>query len=165
MVLSTDLFTDNEQWDLVDIVGEIYQTEAVMTVRITIKRRPFFHIAVIILPNLTIYFLSGLIFWIPVDSGEKISFGVTLLLAQAVSFGTLSEMFPASSLNFPILGIAVCAMTLHVGFLCLIATSGTCFYCNDSWLPHYPFKISEFCLVLFQGPKLVPASVSFMDQL
>ena len=125
MNLNTHQYSQNEQWELVKITAEIDNIHIVsMTIGITIQRRPLFHIAVIILPNLTIYFLSGLIFWIPVDSGEKISFGETLLLAQTVSFGTLSEMFPASSLNFPILGIAVCAMTLHVGLLCLVAILG-----------------------------------------
>ena len=125
MNLNTHQYSQNEQWELVEITAEIDNIHTVsMTIGITIQRRPLFHIAVIILPNLTIYFLSGLTFWIPVDSREKISFGVTLLLAQAVSFGTLSDIFPAASLNFPIPGIAVCAMTLNHGFLCLVAILG-----------------------------------------
>ncbi|XP_075254612.1 acetylcholine receptor subunit alpha-type unc-63-like [Convolutriloba macropyga] len=75
----------------------------------------------IIFPATALYFLSGLTFLLPADSGEKVSFAVTLLLAQFLSFVTLSEIFPASSLNFPKLAYFVAVVTSHMSFNCLLS--------------------------------------------
>ena len=42
--------------------------------------------------------------FLPVESGEKISLGITILLAQTVNLLILSNILPASSKFFPILG-------------------------------------------------------------
>ena len=57
-------------------------------------KRFFFHISV----------LAVLSIYIPVESGEKIGLGVTLLLAQVVNLLILSSLLPASSQFFPQLG-------------------------------------------------------------
>ncbi len=41
---------------------------------------------------------------LPVESGEKIGFGVTLLLAQVFNMVVLSSLIPTSSQDFPELG-------------------------------------------------------------
>ena len=87
-----------------------------MTVEIKINRRHLFYFVIFMLPNILLYILPALVFFIPIESGEKISFSITILLAFVVSFGTTADLLPASSLNFPIiaslLGADVTQMTL-----------------------------------------------------
>ena len=68
------------------------------------------------LPNMLLYILSGLVYLVPPESGEKLSLAITVLLAAIVSFGTIADILPASSRNFPVVaifvGIAVTQMTL-----------------------------------------------------
>ena len=75
---------------------------------------------IFLIPNSLLYLLSGLVFIIPVESGEKISYAITILLAQFVSLGMIYELLPASSLTFPRIGYfceaAICHMALDVFF-------------------------------------------------
>merc|ERR1712226_502216 len=54
----------------------------VITIHLGLKRRNLFHVLLFLIPNSILYLLSGLVYLIPVDSGEKVSFAVTVLLAQ-----------------------------------------------------------------------------------
>ena len=95
-----------------------------LSVKLRLKRRHLFYTVFVVCPNLILYSLSGLSFLLPTDSGEKVSFSVTLVLAQMVSFGTLTSIFPASSLNFPLLAYFVLVVTLHMSILCFCAVMG-----------------------------------------
>ena len=88
------------------------------------QRRSLFYVLTLMFPSCSLYMLSGLILILPVESGEKVSFAVTLLLAQFVTFGTLTAIFPASSLHFPILAYFVSAVAIHMSILCCIAILG-----------------------------------------
>ncbi|XP_075254530.1 neuronal acetylcholine receptor subunit beta-3-like [Convolutriloba macropyga] len=105
-----------------------------LSVNLRLKRRHLFYAVFIVCPNVILYVLSGLTFLLPTDSGEKVSFSVTLLLAQVVSFGTLTSVFPASSLNFPLLAYFVLAVTLHMSFLCFCAVIVVSIHINCSQL-------------------------------
>ena len=118
-----------------------------MVMEIKLIRRHLFYAVIFMLPNVLLYALSALVFLVPVESGEKISFSITILLAFVVSFGTISELLPASSLNFPIiayfLGAAVTQMTLDtilatVGKIALIELcfSNNCFF----WITSRKFR-------------------------
>ena len=60
---------------------------------------------VLLVPSTLVGFLPMLTFLIPVEMGEKISLGVTVLLAQIVELLVLSEILsPSSAEGFPIFG-------------------------------------------------------------
>ena len=69
--------------------------------RLKLKRRHYFYSVVFTTPLLTTYIFSGAVFLVPVDSGEKVSFAITMLLAQTVSCATITSFLPASSLHIP----------------------------------------------------------------
>ena len=80
------------------------------------KRSPFFYLMVLLIPTTLLGFLPILSFLIPVEMGEKISLGVTVLLAQIVELLVLSEILPPSSTqDFPIFGrFMICLIFLIV---------------------------------------------------
>ncbi|XP_075239521.1 acetylcholine receptor subunit alpha-type unc-63-like [Convolutriloba macropyga] len=92
-----------------------------MVFTIKLKRKPLFYTMILIVPIVTVYMLSGLTFLLPSDSGEKVGFAMTELLAQIVAFATLSNIFPASSDNIPLLLHFVSVITLHMALLCLVS--------------------------------------------
>ncbi|XP_035825946.1 neuronal acetylcholine receptor subunit alpha-6 [Aplysia californica] len=66
-----------------------------------LKRRPTFFLLNILLPVVFLSLLNILVFIIPVNSGEKISYGITVLLAVSVFLSIVSSMLPRSSDKVP----------------------------------------------------------------
>jgi hypothetical protein len=61
-----------------------------------------FHFLTLLLPNLVLALLAGLVFALPVQSGEKMSFNMSLLLAFTVNMSVLVQHMPSSSINVSI---------------------------------------------------------------
>nr|KAI8757366.1 acetylcholine receptor subunit beta-like 1 [Biomphalaria glabrata] len=76
-------------------------TRSLIEVTIVMKRRPTCFIFNILLPVVLLSFLNIFVFVIPAESGEKISYGLTMLLALSVYLSTVSGMIPRSSLTLP----------------------------------------------------------------
>ena len=58
----------------------------------------------LIIPCVGISCLSVLVFYLPADSGEKMSLCVSILLSLTVFFLLLAEIIPSTSLTVPLLG-------------------------------------------------------------
>ena len=129
-------YQDNDQWEVLRPVVFIEKRSKMNIAEygsvslyedfadLIIKRRSLFSILFLIFPTDLLYVLSSFTFFLPVDSGEKVSYAVTLLLAQIVSFGTLGNLFPPSSKNVPKLVYFVVAVTVHMSISCLLAIFG-----------------------------------------
>ena len=91
---------------------------------LTIQRDPKFYTYIFVVPIVMLYILSPLVFLLPVESGEKISMSITLLLAQIVSMGVIAEVLPASSTNFPIVSYFLCLSVFHMGVQTLLTVIG-----------------------------------------
>jgi hypothetical protein len=66
---------------------------------IYIRRRILYYLFNIILPCIWLSILSLVGFWLPPDSGEKITLGITVLLAFSVFMLLIAENIPATSGN------------------------------------------------------------------
>ena len=95
-----------------------------MTMELKIERRNLFYAIIIVLPNWLLYCLSSFVFVLPVESGEKMSFSITILLAEIVSFASIADILPASSLNFPKVGCFVCVAVIQTSLSSLLAMLG-----------------------------------------
>ena len=86
--------------------GEKNYSYTVVEVRfhIELKRKPFYYVMNVIIPTVVLALLSTLTFLIPADSGEKLSMGVSVLLAFTVFMLILSDNTPQTSDNPPLLG-------------------------------------------------------------
>ncbi|XP_075255777.1 neuronal acetylcholine receptor subunit alpha-5-like [Convolutriloba macropyga] len=122
---------ENDQWEIVyPITTKVIQDTYLnsndlhftnLQVHVKLVRRPRYYQVVLVFPIVTIYTFSMLTFAVPPESGEKVGFAVTFLLAEIVAFATLSEVLPESSIDFPIILYFVSIVTLHMCFLCLVA--------------------------------------------
>ena len=100
------------EWDLLEISvlrNEMYykccnEPYPDVTFYITMRRRTLFYLFNIIFPCLWLTVLSLLGFWLPPDSGEKITLGITVLLAFSVFMLLIAESMPATSEFVPLIG-------------------------------------------------------------
>ncbi len=69
----------------------------------TLRRQPMYYILTIFIPAAILSLLILLVFLLPVESGEKIGLGITVLLAFSVYMLILSEITPHTSENVPLL--------------------------------------------------------------
>ncbi|XP_055894108.1 acetylcholine receptor subunit alpha-like [Biomphalaria glabrata] len=101
------LFIPHVEWDLISTYVKrtdvpnppiTYQT---VNISFLLKRRPDFLLLNTILPVVFLSFLNIMVFIIPAESGEKIGFGITVLLALAVFLSMVSTMLPRSSKTMP----------------------------------------------------------------
>ncbi|EPQ14706.1 Neuronal acetylcholine receptor subunit alpha-9 [Myotis brandtii] len=73
-----------------------------VTFTLLLKRRSSFYIVNLLIPCVLISFLAPLSFYLPAASGEKVSLGVTILLAMTVFQLMVAEIMPASE-NVPLI--------------------------------------------------------------
>merc|ERR1719264_296782 len=75
-----------------------------ITFNITMRRKTLFYTVNLIIPCMGISFLTVLVFYLPSDSGEKVSLSISILLSLTVFFLLLGEIIPPTSLVVPLLG-------------------------------------------------------------
>ncbi|KAG8188790.1 hypothetical protein JTE90_009184 [Oedothorax gibbosus] len=100
------------EWDVMDVPAR--RTEKFyscceepypdITFNITLRRKTLFYTVNLIIPCVFISFLSVLVFYLPSDSGEKVSLSISIVLSLGVFFLLLSEIIPPTSLTVPLLG-------------------------------------------------------------
>ncbi|XP_070174356.1 acetylcholine receptor subunit alpha-like 2 [Littorina saxatilis] len=117
------------EWELIDVRvrrTEMYYAcceEPYPDVRFTIiiRRKTLYYLFNIIFPCLWLTILSLLGFWLPPDSGEKITLGITVLLAFSVFMLLIAESMPATSEFVPLIGIYL-TVTMAMTSMSIILT-------------------------------------------
>ncbi|CAC5421489.1 unnamed protein product [Mytilus coruscus] len=79
-------------------------------VKLTIKRESLYFTVMIIIPTLLFSLLNPLVFVLPVESGERVSLSVTLLLSYTIFLTLASASIPTSSKPMCVLLIVMVAM-------------------------------------------------------
>ncbi|KAG7514247.1 neuronal acetylcholine receptor subunit alpha-9-like [Solea senegalensis] len=74
-----------------------------VTYILMLKRKASFYVFNLLIPCVMISFLAPLGFYLPADSGEKVSLGVTVMLALTVFQLLVAEIMPPSE-NVPLIG-------------------------------------------------------------
>lgn len=105
-------FYSSVEWDLLEVTAmknersypccpEIYPD---ITFSITMRRKTLFHTVNLIIPCVAISFLTVLVFYLPSDSGEKVTLCISILLSLTVFFLLLAEIIPPTSIVVPLIG-------------------------------------------------------------
>ncbi|XP_072046738.1 neuronal acetylcholine receptor subunit alpha-7-like [Amphiura filiformis] len=122
-------FTENGIWDLVivDMERHVMQWDGYggypeLLYTLVLSRRPLFHVLTMILPCALLSLLNLMVFILPTESGEKVSFGITNVLALVVFLQLVGETMPPSSDKMPIVIIYYFTPMIVTG--CLAVTSG-----------------------------------------
>ena len=110
-VVDLSNYVSNGEWELIDIVIErnvVYyacceEPFPDVTFIIYIRRRTLYYLYNIIFPCVMMSALTLLVFCLPPDSGEKITLGITVLLAFSVFLLRMGEDLPETSEFIPLL--------------------------------------------------------------
>ncbi|XP_019640249.1 PREDICTED: neuronal acetylcholine receptor subunit alpha-7-like [Branchiostoma belcheri] len=121
------VFTKNEEWILNAVPMErrvaIYpccpEPYVSIIVKLQLERRSYFYMFNMVLPCIVLMVLNVFGFYIPPDSGERLGFSMTILLALVVFLQVLSDSLPKTSTTTPQLGQFFAATIGLVGFSCL----------------------------------------------
>ena len=105
-------FYFNVEWDILNVTATWREKSfpccdisyPYILFNITLRRRPLFYSLSLIMPCLSISGLTVLVFYLPSDSGEKITLSISILLALTVFFLLLSDINPPTSFVIPLIG-------------------------------------------------------------
>lgn len=106
-------FYQSHEWDVMSVPAkrnvaysplskEFYPD---ITFNITLRRKTLFYTCNLIIPCVGISFLTVLTFYLPSESGEKISLCISILLSLTVFVLLLNDLIPPTSLVVPLIGM------------------------------------------------------------
>ncbi|XP_066196339.1 neuronal acetylcholine receptor subunit alpha-10 [Sylvia atricapilla] len=104
-------FVENVEWEMLGMpatrnvitYGCCSEPYPDVTYTLLLRRRASFYVFNLLLPCIMVSFLAPLGFYLPADSGEKVSLGVTVLLALTVFQLLVAESMPPSE-SVPLIG-------------------------------------------------------------
>ncbi|XP_078415994.1 5-hydroxytryptamine receptor 3A [Cetorhinus maximus] len=119
------VFMNQGEWELlyVDTQFNEFNLErgvsdgyAEMRFFLVIRRRPLFYAVSLLLPSMFLMVMDIIGFYLPPDSGERVSFKITLLLGYSVFLIIVSDTLPATAIGTPLIGVyfVVCMALLVI---------------------------------------------------
>ncbi|XP_063425839.1 neuronal acetylcholine receptor subunit alpha-3-like [Mytilus trossulus] len=154
-------YTENGEWELISTSEHKASTEVTegttgfssLFFSIKLRRRPMFHIINSILPMSLMAVLIAVVFKLPVDSGEKTGFSLTVLLAYGVYLTIISDEIPSTSVSTSYLSLyLVFILTLGVlAILLTIVIQRIHFKTEDEEIPEWLQRITKQCYTKISG--------------
>lgn len=105
-------YYQSHEWDIMSVpakrsivyspLSQEYHPD--ITFNITLRRKTLFYTCNLIIPCVGISFLTVLTFYLPSESGEKISLCISILLSLTVFVLLLNDLIPPTSLVVPLIG-------------------------------------------------------------
>ncbi|XP_060068265.1 acetylcholine receptor subunit beta-type lev-1-like [Ylistrum balloti] len=145
--LDTAKYEENSIWTLVSTYQQSNQSPNpgfLMTV--TFKRKPMFFVMNFILPTIFMCFINLFVFALPAESGERIGFSITVLLAIAVFLSIVSSNLPQSS--SPQIALLCYLLVVHIilslmMMVCVILGLQFYFRSDEEQVPGYISKLTR----------------------
>ncbi|XP_069128355.1 acetylcholine receptor subunit alpha-like [Argopecten irradians] len=96
--IGLDFFTTNSAWDVTSTsVSVRTYVSDIVSFRITMTRRPLNFMVSVVIPIILLAIVNPFVFILPYNSGERVSYSITVLLAFTVYMTVVSDRMPASS--------------------------------------------------------------------
>uniref|UniRef100_H3BH03 5-hydroxytryptamine receptor 3A n=1 Tax=Latimeria chalumnae TaxID=7897 RepID=H3BH03_LATCH len=117
------VFMNQGEWELLYVLTEYEafsidskDSYAQMIFYVVIRRRPLFYTVSLLLPSIFLMVMDIVGFYLPPDSGERVSFKITLLLGYSVFLIIVSDTLPATAIGTPLIGVyfVVCMALLVI---------------------------------------------------
>ena len=127
-------YVKSAEWDLVNAL-KVRSTEqyeccqhplADVTLVIEMERKPLFYVFTLVVPCMIILSMILLGFFLPPESGERITLSITVLLAMAVFLQLVGESLPRNSETIPLLGVFYIIIMAEISISLIL----TCFVLN-----------------------------------
>ncbi|KHJ90134.1 hypothetical protein OESDEN_10028 [Oesophagostomum dentatum] len=89
-------------WDLIDAPASLVNKRSRIEFQFRIRRKPLFFTVFLIIPTVLLAFLSMAVFFLPTDSGEKMTLTISVLLSIVVFLLVVSKILPPTSSTIPL---------------------------------------------------------------
>ncbi|KAL3843129.1 hypothetical protein ACJMK2_021081 [Sinanodonta woodiana] len=115
-------FTENGEWEVTSTSVTTATTDILSLIKFTIKlkRRPRFILVNVLLPVIFIGILNIMVFILPAESGERVSFCITVLLAFAVFLTIVGDNLPKTSKPMPMICYFLLVNLSLSTFICIM---------------------------------------------
>lgn len=101
-------YIPNSSWEIYDTAAyEASDIDAGVVYRMKLKRKPRFYVMNIILPVILLSFLNASSFLIPVTSGERAGYSISVFLSLTVFLTIISSLLPKNSENTSLLAVYI----------------------------------------------------------
>ncbi|VDL73691.1 unnamed protein product [Nippostrongylus brasiliensis] len=85
-------------WDVMDAPASLVNKRSRIEFQVRIRRKTLFYTVVLIIPTVLMAFLSMAVFFLPTDSGEKMTLTISVLLSIVVFLLLVSKILPPTYL-------------------------------------------------------------------
>ncbi|PIO52336.1 Cation transporter family protein [Teladorsagia circumcincta] len=90
-------------WDVMDAPASLVNKRSRIEFQVRIRRKTLFYTVVLIIPTVLMAFLSMAVFFLPTDSGEKMTLTISVLLSIVVFLLLVSKILPPTSSTIPLM--------------------------------------------------------------
>ncbi|VDM62701.1 unnamed protein product [Angiostrongylus costaricensis] len=96
-------YSPSSIWDVIDAPASLVNKRSRIEFQVRIRRKTLFYTIVLIIPTVLMAFLSTAVFFLPTDSGEKITLTTYVLLSIVVFLLLVSKILPPTSSTIPLM--------------------------------------------------------------
>uniref|UniRef100_A0A7E4ZRK6 Neur_chan_LBD domain-containing protein n=1 Tax=Panagrellus redivivus TaxID=6233 RepID=A0A7E4ZRK6_PANRE len=96
-------YSTSSIWDVMDAPASLVNKRSRIEFQLRIRRKTLFYTVVLIIPTVLMAFLSMAVFFLPTDSGEKMTLTISVLLSIVVFLLLVSKILPPTSSTIPLM--------------------------------------------------------------
>lgn len=145
--IKLDNFTENGEWILYDTAAERVGDGPFEYIyfKLYLERRSSFFIINLFIPVVLLVFLNCMVFLLSADSGERIGYAITCLLAITVYLTLVSDTIPKSSKPISVLTFVLMVLLILSTLICFLTIIGLRFHFRSERkpLPKWLCKLSR----------------------
>ncbi|XP_060068264.1 acetylcholine receptor subunit beta-type lev-1-like [Ylistrum balloti] len=145
--LDTAQYTENSIWNLVSTdQRSLQRPDWIILMTIMFERKALFFVLNFILPTIFMCFINLFVFALPAESGERVGFSITVLLAIAVFLSIVSSNLPQTS--SPEMALLCYLLVIHIVLsvmimVCVILGLRFYFRSDEQQVPGYISKLTR----------------------
>ncbi|XP_068457041.1 5-hydroxytryptamine receptor 3B-like [Clinocottus analis] len=118
-------FMNDGEWELLSIPSSYWQIHqddtdyAHIQFNVLIRRRPLLYVVGLLIPSIFLMLVDVTSFYLPLSSGTRIAFKISILLGYTLFRVNLTDELPATAVNTPLIGVffAVCMAMLMLSLI------------------------------------------------
>ncbi|KJH42674.1 Cation transporter family protein [Dictyocaulus viviparus] len=148
-------------WDVMDAPASLVNKRSRIEFQIRIRRKTLFYTIVLIIPTVLMAFISMAVFFLPTDSGEKMTLTTSVLLSIVVFLLLVSKILPPTSSTIPLMAKYL-LLTFVLNVITILVTviiinvyfRGPTTHCMPLWVRKFFLEWMPFVMCM-QRPKSV----------
>ncbi|KAH3887775.1 neuronal acetylcholine receptor subunit alpha-9-like [Dreissena polymorpha] len=105
-----DEFEENSRWSMVDTTSDSETNDGFVIFKMKMKRKSTFYVFYILIPIVLLSFLNVITFALPLSSGERASYAITVILSLALFLTIVASEIPKNSDTIPVISVYITAI-------------------------------------------------------